>query len=661
MRSFYSDTFLKFFVYLTMGALSILTLACEEEEGPMMPDLPEPTGSSMSYDLMSVSDPAISGTATLTELEDGSTQLIIDLNGTSSGTHPAHIHMNTAAEGGDIAISLTAVDGSTGMSETIIETLDNGTAISYDQLLDYNGYINVHLSSSDLATLIAQGDIGQNTLTGESKAYSLMEKDVAGISGTVTFAERMNGNTLATIMLEGTPDGGMHPAHIHMNSAAEGGAIAVSFNPVDGTTGMSMTNIGMTDGGDALTYEEILSYNGYVNVHLSAEDLATLVAQGDIGQNELTGESKAYALAEKDVAGIMGTVTFAERVNGNTLATIMLEGTPDGGMHPAHIHMNSAAEGGGIAVSFTPVDGTSDMSVTNISMTDDGTALAYEDILAYDGYVNVHLSAEDLGTIVAQGDIGINELTGESYVYDLGERDVAGISGTVTFAQRVSGTTLATIMLEGTPDGGMHPAHIHMNSAAEGGGIAVSFTPVDGTSGMSVTDISMTDDGMALTYEDILNYDGYVNVHLSMEELATIVAQGDIGANELTGNTTRYSLMEKDIAGVMGTVTFAERKNGFTLATIALEGTPMNGMHPTHIHDNSAEEGGPIAVTFTPVDGNTGMSMTTIRKKDGEDGMALTYDEIIAYDGYVNVHLSMEDLATLVAQGNVGSNADPVE
>ena len=538
MRSFYSDTFLKFFVYLTMGALSLLTLACEEEEGPMMPDLPAPTGSSMSYDLMSVSDPAISGTATLTELEDGSTQLIIDLNGTSSGTHPAHIHMNTAAEGGDIAISLTAVDGSTGMSETIIESLDDGTAISYDQLLDFNGYINVHLSSSDLATLIAQGDIGQNTLTGENKTYTLMEKDVAGIMGAVTFAARENGNTLATIMLEGTPDGGMHPAHIHMNSAAEGGGIAVSFNPVNGTTGMSMTSI---------------------------------------------------------------------------------------------------------------------------SMTDDGAAISYEDILAYDGYVNVHLSMEELGTIVAQGDIGINELTGESYTYTLGEKDVAGIMGNVTFAQRVSGTTLATIMLEGTPDGGMHPAHIHMNSFAEGGGIAVSFTPVNGTTGMSVTDIDMTDDGMALTYEDILNYDGYVNVHLSMEELGTIVAQGDIGANELTGNTTRYSLMEKDIDGVMGTVTFAERKNGLTLATIVLEGTPMNGMHPAHIHDNTAEEGGPIAVSFTPVDGTTGMSMTTIRKKDGEDGMALTYEDIIAYDGYVNVHLSMEDLATLVAQGNVGSNGDPVE
>jgi hypothetical protein len=254
----------------------------------MMPELADPTGDTKTYSLASVSDPGISGTATLAELEDGSTLLTLELSGTTSGNmHPAHIHMNTAAEGGDIAVSLNAVDGRSGMSETIIETIDDGTSISYEQLLDYDGYINVHLSSDDLATLVAQGDIGQNELTGESTRYSLMEKDVEGAMGTVTFEERMNGNTLATIMLQGTPEGIMHPAHIHDNSAEEGGPIAVTFSPVDGDSGMSITNISSKDGADgsSLSYQDIISYDGYVNVHFSADDLATLVAQGDIGSN----------------------------------------------------------------------------------------------------------------------------------------------------------------------------------------------------------------------------------------------------------------------------------------------------------------------------------------------------------------------------------------
>jgi hypothetical protein len=34
------------------------------------------------------------------------------------------------------------------------KTLDNGTAITYQQLLNFDGYINVHLSATNLATLL---------------------------------------------------------------------------------------------------------------------------------------------------------------------------------------------------------------------------------------------------------------------------------------------------------------------------------------------------------------------------------------------------------------------------------------------------------------------------------------------------------------------------
>jgi hypothetical protein len=37
----------------------------------------------------------------------------------------------------------------------------------------------------------------------------------------------------------------------------------------------------------------------YINFHFSATNLATLVAQGDIGQNELTGRKQPIFLAEK--------------------------------------------------------------------------------------------------------------------------------------------------------------------------------------------------------------------------------------------------------------------------------------------------------------------------------------------------------------------------
>jgi len=372
------------------------------------------------------------------------------------------------------------------------------------------------------------------TPTSNSKVYILNEASDLPISGDVTFTELSDGSIEATIALTGTPDGGMHPAHIHANTAAEGGDIIVSFNDVDGTTGMSTTIITSLDDGAALTYEELLTIDGYVNVHLSADELGTIVAQGDIGQNELTGTTKVYNLDEKDVDGISGTVTFSERINGEALAEIALMNTIADATHPAHIHNNTAAEGGGIAVSFNPVDGTTGMSATNIAALDDGTAITFTEILDFDGYVNVHLGpGDELETIVAQGDIGQNELTGTTKVYNLDEKDVDGISGTVTFSERINGEALAEIALMNTIADATHPAHIHNNSAAEGGGIAVSFKPVDGTTGMSATNIAALDDGTAITYIEILDFDGYVNVHLgSGDQLETIVAQGNIGLNE---------------------------------------------------------------------------------------------------------------------------------
>jgi hypothetical protein len=195
-----------------------------------------------------------------------------------------------------------------------------------------------------------------------------------------------------------------------MNSALEGGGIIFTFNPVNGATGMSVTDTSESaqTGEEPLIYNDIVEIDAYVNVHLSASALGTIVAQGDIGENGLTGEEKSYDLDEKDAPGISGTVLFQERENGEALATISLVGTPDGGVHPAHIHSGNAAVGGPVILTFTSVDGTTGMSQSNVAELNDGTEFGYADVLDVDGYVNVHLSATQIQTIVAQGDIGAN-------------------------------------------------------------------------------------------------------------------------------------------------------------------------------------------------------------------------------------------------------------
>jgi len=379
-------------------------------------------------------------------------------------------------------------------------------------------------------TMVSCGDDDDMT-TGNDISYDLNERSDSDISGDIEFVELENGMIQAEITLSGTSSGTTLPAHVHMNSAAQGGDILVSLTPVAGATGSSVTIFDKDDSGNALTFAQIDDLDAYVNIHKSSSELDVIVAQGDIGSNKLTGESIKYDLEERAVDNISGSITFRERKNGNTLAEIDIDGTPNGGVHPAHIHMNSAAETGGIVVTLTSVDGTTGTSSTDIRATDDGEAYDYNDILTANAYVNVHLSSSELGTIVAQGDIGTNELTGEEETFDLNEKDTPGISGDITFAERKDGSVLATIELSGTPDGGEHPAHIHENDAASGGPIAFSFNPVSGSTGKSVTSIRTLDDGTAMNYQLLKLYDGYVNVHMSANDLGTIVAQGNIGIN----------------------------------------------------------------------------------------------------------------------------------
>ena len=251
--------------------------------------------------------------------------------------------------------------------------------------------------------------IAEAQLTGKSKVFALSALTNSDVSGTATFLEYDDNSTGIKLDLQNTVAGSSHPAHIHFNTAAEGGEIKITLSPVDGTTGKSSKNIKTKDDGSAITYDELLNYNGYINIHLSTTDVATVISQGDIGQNELTGRLKEYSLATKDVAGIDGVAKFYERVNGTTLGVVVLNNPNPAGSYPTHIHAGVAGTSGPIILGLNNVDGATGKSKTQITKLNDGTDLPYTEIKNLDAYINVHKSTADIATIVAQGNIGIND------------------------------------------------------------------------------------------------------------------------------------------------------------------------------------------------------------------------------------------------------------
>lgn len=633
-----------------LTCLGLLVIASCGDDDPVDP---MPTGNDQQFTLAAVAGSGISGTAKFEELDNEAVKITLTLSGTAQGeSHPAHIHFNTAAESGGIALSLTPVDGATGISETIATSLDDGPALTYEQVMDFDGYINVHKSASDLTTLVAQGDIGQNVLTGTSKQYSLGSISNTAISGTATLHERANAEALLVIELAGTASGSEHPAHIHDNTAAEGGGIAVDLSSV--VNGVSKTNIAAIKSGTPITYTQLLEFDGYINVHKSADEITVLVAQGDIGQNELTGTSKEYALAALTDADISGTATFHERVNDETLVVIALTGDDANSDHPIHIHDNTAAEGGGIAISLTSVmNGSSKTNVAALDQDAGGTAVTYSDMTSYDGYINIHNSGTDL-SVITQGDIGQNELTGESEEYALSAMGGSMISGTATFHERVNNETLVVIEVDGDASDSNHPIHIHDNTAAEGGGIAITLTSVmNGWSKTNVTALDQSAGGAAVTYSDMIAYDGYINIHNTGTDLS-VITQGDIGQNELTGSSEEYALSAMGGSMISGTATFHERVNNETLVIIAVDGDASDSDHPIHIHANTAAEGGGIMISLTNVvNGSSKTNVTAL--DDNAGGTAITYAEMIAYDGYINIHNTGTDLS-VITQGDIGQN-----
>ncbi len=235
-----------------------------------------------------------------------------------------------------------------------------------------------------------------------TKSYTLKSKDVLGVSGTVTIAEKSSGSSesVVTVSLTGAP-AGTHPAHIHMNSAIETGAVMYGLTSIEGS-GSSSTTL-------SVSYNTLTNYDGYVNVHLDAATLGTIIAQTDIGGNEITSSSHNYVLDQDSTSGVSGIAKFEKRKNGNSLVTIDLSsgGALPAGMYPAHINLGSVTTIGvpELKKTLNAVDGATRMSMTNVRTLNDGTAITYDNWLAYDGFVTIH-NATDSTDVIAKGNIG---------------------------------------------------------------------------------------------------------------------------------------------------------------------------------------------------------------------------------------------------------------
>lgn len=134
------------------------------------------------------------------------------------------------------------------------------------------------------------------------------ELNDSGISGDASLTDNGDGTTTVDILVDGATGG--HPAHIHSGSCTELGDVVYPLTDVD-ASGESVTVI------DA-PLSDLLTKGPYaINIHLSADEIGTYVACGDIPQEAVGGgttESAATATAtvEASPAAVGGTSSVTD-------------------------------------------------------------------------------------------------------------------------------------------------------------------------------------------------------------------------------------------------------------------------------------------------------------------------------------------------------------
>ncbi len=139
---------------------------------------------------------------------------------------------------------------------------------------------------------------------------------------------------------------------------------------------------------------------------------------------------------------------------------------------------------------------------------------------------------------------------------------------------------------------------------------------------------------------------GCVRVH---RDPATGNADVDVESPLKRGEDWRGTVTGRDVySTVTGTVR-AHVEGDNTVTTIVLSGLTPGRQHPWHLHEGTCETGGPIfghPDAYTPLQvGNDGRAEGTARLVN------LKLNEARKY--HANVHLSADNLGTIIACGNV--------
>lgn len=228
-----------------------------------------PAPRTKTYNIQTYPGYSVSGTATFTEvLNKDSVKIDVKLSGSSVTNvtlFPVLIRQGTSLENGPLQFNVGNLDGN-------IKELQNELNISFDDLLNFNGSIDVYRNTTDTNSVIAQGEIGANEIFTSYNMYDPL--NTTQMNGQFRIYKRSTGAYLVigldTSKIQTNGVIASHPARVYKAD----GTRDFDLSDVSGTSGISSTNI--TDH----TYDDLVHYSGMVKVLLSQDMQDVTISQG---------------------------------------------------------------------------------------------------------------------------------------------------------------------------------------------------------------------------------------------------------------------------------------------------------------------------------------------------------------------------------------------
>lgn len=224
-----------------------------------------------------------------------------------------------------------------------------------------------------------------------------------------------------------------------------------------------------------------------------------------------TPRTKQYTISPYGQSNISGTAKFLEVLNTDSVqVTIQLQGVSQDGSYPVYLRQGTSIENGPVAFDLGFVDGRSPTLTSTIN-------LSFSQLLKYDGCIDIYRNPNDTVSIVAQSEIGANEIYKSFDLHD--PLNQSKINGQFRVYKRPQGTSLIIRIDTSVAHTGdvSHPARVYKSDGTRD----FDLSDVSPTTGVSSTDLSDH------SFDELTHYNGKIKVLLSQEIQDVTLSEGD--------------------------------------------------------------------------------------------------------------------------------------